>query len=150
MSAPYIHRQPVFETFFSCTKSCSLPSNQKISVRRTRFVVLVRNTMSGKKLKEESNEAEYQLAATDLRLEARQRRPESSIVCTESCSAFVLSSSNSLLRHVSSYSHQADVNTTCDSQPYWSGYYSGALFCFPNKTKILVDLSCPAVILTRK
>ena len=29
-------------------------------------------------------------------------------------------------------------------------YYSPALFCFPNKTKIVVDVSGPAYILRRK
>ena len=54
MSAPYIHSQPVLKTFFSCMKSCSLSSDQTISVRRTWFVARVRNVMSGKKLKDES------------------------------------------------------------------------------------------------
>jgi hypothetical protein len=56
MSAPYIHSQPVLKTFFSCMKSCSLSSDQTISVRRTWFLAQVRNVMSGKKLKEESGE----------------------------------------------------------------------------------------------
>jgi hypothetical protein len=54
MSAPYIHSQPVLNTFFSCMKSCRLASDQTISVRRAWFVARVRNVMSGKRLKRES------------------------------------------------------------------------------------------------
>ena len=57
MSATYIHSQPVLKTFFSCTKSCSLSSDQTISLRRTWLVPRVRNVMSGKKLKQESGGA---------------------------------------------------------------------------------------------
>ena len=56
MSAPYIHSQPVLKTFFPCMKSCSLSADRTISVRRTWFVVRVRNVMSGKKLKDEPAE----------------------------------------------------------------------------------------------
>ena len=84
MSAPYIHSQPVLKTFFSCMKSCSLSSDQTISVRRTWFVARVRNVMSGKKLKEESARLNA-VAAMDLRLGAHQRRVESVIACTKSC-----------------------------------------------------------------
>ena len=55
-------------------------------------------------------------------------------------------------QHLSSYSKRGSVNTTCGSQVHWSScpYYSPALFCFPNKTKILVDVGGPAFILRRK
>ena len=56
MNAPYIHNQSVLQNFFLCMKSCSLSSNQTISVRRTWFVAQVGNVMSGKKLKDESGE----------------------------------------------------------------------------------------------
>ena len=56
MSAPYIHSQPVLKTFFSCMKSCSLSSDQTISVRRIWFLAQVRNVMSRKKLKGEPGE----------------------------------------------------------------------------------------------
>jgi hypothetical protein len=56
MNAPYIHNQSVLQNFFLCMKSCSLSSDQTISIRCTWFVARVWNVMSGKKLKEESRE----------------------------------------------------------------------------------------------
>ena len=89
-------------------------------------------------------------------IESPQRRVESGHRLHEIVQerSFVPSGAKPALKsqHLISYSKQGGVQHHLGSQVHWSSchYYSPALFCFPNKTKIVVDVGRLAFILRRK
>jgi hypothetical protein len=90
MSAPYIRSQPALKTFFSCMKSCSLPTDPTDLGSAHLVCGASSERDERKEVERRVSEAQCRLAATDLRLGNRCDVLSLDIVCTKSCNSFAL------------------------------------------------------------